>query len=134
MYVATCILLPRCRSDSYRPEPPSCCGTDLALSAALPAALRFYQLPLCTSILLALTWFLVCRSVPAPPPSMSSLSCLSTRLPPSLHSQVEAMLSHTVGAHLESTISYRSVAAAVPKMGECHVTTSCSANDTLVKV
>ena len=44
------------------------------------------------------------------------------------------MLSSTVGALLESTISYFSVAAAVPKMGESHVTTSCSANNTVVKV
>ena len=44
------------------------------------------------------------------------------------------MLSSTVGALLELTISYFSVAAAVPKMGGRHVTTSCSANNTMVKV
>ena len=44
------------------------------------------------------------------------------------------MLSGTIGALLQSTMSYFSVAATVPKVGERHAVTSCSANDTIVKV
>ena len=45
-------------------------------------------------------------------------------------SQVKLKLSGTVGALLES--SYLFVAATVLKMGERHVTTSCSANNTMI--
>ena len=44
------------------------------------------------------------------------------------------MLSGTIGALLRSTMSYFSVAATVPKVGERHAVTSCSANDSIAKV
>ena len=44
------------------------------------------------------------------------------------------MLSGTIGALLRSTMSYFSVAATVPTLGERHAVTSCSAHDTVAKV
>ena len=61
---------------------------------------------------------------------MSSLLPLNSPVTIPALSQVKLMLSGTVGALLES--SYLFVAATVLKMGERHVTTSCSANNTMV--
>ena len=63
-----------------------------------------------------------------------SLLPLHSPIATPLYSQVKAMLSGTIGALLRSTISYFSVAATVPKVGERHAVTSCSANDTIVNV
>ena len=69
---------------------------------------------------------------PSPPPSMSSLLPLNLPVTIPALSQVKLMLSGTVSALLESTTSYLFVAATVLKMGERHVTTSCSANNTMI--
>ena len=44
------------------------------------------------------------------------------------------MLSGTIGALLQSSMSCVSVAATVPTVGERHAVTLCSANDIIVKV
>ena len=64
--------------------------------------------------------------------SMSSLLPLNSPITIPALSQVKLKLSGTVGALLESTMSYLFVAATVLKMGERHVTTSCSANNTMI--